>query len=186
MKDLKQLGFVGQAWTVEPDENTVRYTLTRSDLLAFQTRALLRNKGLIVVSCLCFLLVVILNVKHPADYHASKAFNLGVAVATAFVLSLVMVIIAYVFLVISVWTGKHQNVLLEQTVTLTPIGFEARSANGEGFLKWSAVYEFVSTRKLLIIFFNQTTARIIPKRCFPTPEAAAAFEQNIRSRLQQA
>ena len=163
--------------------SSIRYTLTRGDLLAFQTRALSHSRPLIVLASFCFVAVVLLNVWHPPVEHRSAGLNIAGAIITALVLSVLVGAIAYVFLVITVWTSNYGSVLSEQTVRITEEGLWTTSEAGEGTLKWTGIHRIVSTKRLLIIFVNGTSARIIPKRCFTTPQAAEDFEREMKGNI---
>lgn len=169
---------------MQPDEKTIYYTPTRADLLAFHTRALLRNRLLLGSACCAFLLVVITDTIHPSDPTIPFAVNLIAAILAGFFIVLVGGIVGFLFLIITVWTGKFKNVLTEQIAIITSDGLVGKSAAGESLLKWSGIHKVDSTKKLLIIYTNETTARIIPKRFFSTPHSASAYEQDIRSRMQ--
>lgn len=169
---------------MQPDEKTICYTPTRSDLLAFNTRAAFRNRILLGLAVCCFLVVVISDATHPATPPVPFAVNLIAAILAGILVLIIGGIAGYLTVVLTVWTGKFKNVLTEQTVTITSDGLAGKSVTGESLLKWSGIHKVASTKRLLIIYTNETTARIIPKRFFSTPESASAFEQDIRSRLQ--
>ncbi len=169
---------------MQPEGTSIRYTPTRADLLAFHTRAVLCNRVLLGLAACCFLFIVIVDILRPSAPDVPLAVNVIAAVIAGLIAVICGAIVGCLFLVVTVWTGKFKNVLTEQTVSITPEGLAGTSALGEGLLRWAGIHKVVSTKRLLIIYTNETTARIIPKRCFPTPEAASAFEQDLRSRLQ--
>ena len=166
------------------DEHSIRYTPTRGDVLAFQTRVGFCNRFVLGLGCFCFLAVVIADLTLPSAPAVSLAARLIVAMLAGIVVLLIGGIAGYLFVLVTVWKGQFKNVLTEQTATITPEGLHGSSAFGDGLLKWAGIHKVVSTEKLLIVYTNETTARIIPKRFFSTPDAALAFEQSIRARLQ--
>ena len=169
---------------MQPDEKSVRYTPTRRDVLAFQTRTGFCNRFVFGLACFCFLAVVITVLTLPLDPADLFAVKLITAIVTGIFALMAGGIAGYLFVAVTVWKGKFKNVLTEQTATITPEGLMGTSAFGDGVTKWAGIHKVVSTKKLLIVYTNETTARIIPKRFFSTPESAAAFERDIRARLQ--
>ena len=137
------------------------------------------------LTAVAFVVILIYGLKHPSQGTPalSQAENIVVAVLVAFIIWMIGMIGAFLFGFSIVMTGKFKNELVERTLVITPEGLSGKSALGEGIIKWNGIHKVVSTKKLLIIYTNETTASFVPKRFFSSPEAAAAFEQAIRSKM---
>jgi len=169
---------------MQSDERTITYTPSKKDLLVFNIRGLYRNRSLRVFMLFGFLFILIIEFTNPPKPAPPFLVNLIVSVLAAVAISILVVLVQLVFLFLSVRKSKFKNVLTEQTTTIAPDGLEAKSAMSEGLLKWAGIHKVDSTKTLLIIYTNETTARIIPKRFFSSPESALAFEQAIRAKMQ--
>ncbi|HWD91241.1 MAG TPA: YcxB family protein [Verrucomicrobiae bacterium] len=166
-----------------PEEKAVCFTPTRSDLLAFQFRVLIQNRLLICFAGIGFLVVMISEIAHPPNPPVPFAVRFAAGIIAGLAVVIVGAIGGFLFAAMTIWTGKFQNVLTRQTTVIKEEGLASSSANGEGLIRWAGIHKIQSTSKLLIIYTNETTARIIPKRFFSSRNAASAFEQEIRARI---
>lgn len=168
---------------MSPEEKSITYTPTRADILAFQLHAIIRNRLLIVLGCIVFFLVVLSFIGHQTTPPVSFLARFLAGIIGGLFAIFIAAIVGFLFAVVTVWTGKFKNVLAPQTTAIKEEGLTSSSAAGEGILRWIGIHKVHSTSKLLLIYTNETTARIIPKRFFSNPEAASTFEQEIRARM---
>ena len=70
--------------------------------------------------------------------------------------------------------------------TLSPVGFTTQTRYTQGKVDWRGVQRLDETKDFLLFDIDLMQAYIIPKRCFPSPEAAMAFYQQAQSYWQAA
>jgi len=169
---------------MQVEERTIRYELTRKDILAFQVRALSRHRLFVGMLVIFYLTIVWVDSRPVPGHEVPLAMRLIIGILAGLVALLSLGFIGAALLVLLVRSAKHKNVLGEHSLSLTDEGLLSKSATGEGLLKWCGIHKVVSTPKYLIIYLNESMAKLIPKRAFLTIEAAAAFEQEIRRRTQ--
>jgi hypothetical protein len=165
------------------EEKTVRIRLTRADLMSFHLRSALHNRLLMGMLGVGFVLMVMTNLKGPPNSSFGFGARLAISILSALLILVFVGVIVWAYVFMLIWTSKYQNLLRESELHITAEGLASKSEVGEGSVKWAGIHKVVSTRKRLFIYMNETTARIVPRRCFPTPEAASAFEQELRSKL---
>jgi Peptidase C13 family/YcxB-like protein len=71
------------------------------------------------------------------------------------------------------------------TFTLTPEGFEDYGNASFSRTRWSAVQAIQETAHHLFVFIDKTTAHIIPRRSFATPEDYEVFVHTLRAYVQR-
>lgn len=70
--------------------------------------------------------------------------------------------------------------------TLAPEGFTTQSRYTQGKVDWRGVLRLEESKDFLLIYIDLMQAYVIPKRCFATTEAAAAFYQQAQAYWQAA
>lgn len=74
------------------------------------------------------------------------------------------------------FTSKEQpGLFCEHTITLTNEALIEVTPVNEGKHLWSGLHSVIDTPQYIFIFVAANAAHIIPKRAFPSPEAADAF-----------
>jgi YcxB-like protein len=63
----------------------------------------------------------------------------------------------------------------QSTIELSRVGIRQSGEYGEGTFHWTALYRVVGTPEQIALYLHRHMAIIIPRRAFPTPEAADAF-----------
>jgi uncharacterized integral membrane protein len=174
--------------TMAMDEKVVRYTLTHKDVFAFNLRALVRNRVVLIMTALMMVALMYISFNTvPKD--GQTEYPLAVRIVVALVMGVVVLAvmsgIQLLTLALTIWTKKFKGVLGEHELTLSDAGMLTRSADGETLRKWTGLMKVASTRNYLYLYVNETMAQIVPKRYFSTVREADAFEQYIRSRMQR-
>lgn len=170
-------------------EISVRYTLTKADLMASARRSIRRNPVLIGLVCIGFVYVCVSSFNFASSDRTHPMSTAGCAIV-ALVSALAVVGIGVcggaIAMLLMFYTRKHNRALEERTVAITEGGLAVKSESFEGAHKWTHIRRIVSTRKRLIIYWDSAAGFIIPKRCFNSPAEAEEFEQEIRRRWQSA
>jgi hypothetical protein len=69
----------------------------------------------------------------------------------------------------------RNGVLGEHTITLTPEALHERTAVNDSKASWRGIYRIDATPTHLFIFTQPNAAHVIPRRAFPTTNAAEHF-----------
>ncbi len=75
----------------------------------------------------------------------------------------------------------RNGVLGEHTVALAPEALHERTAVNDSKASWSGIFRIDATRTHLFIFTQPNAAHVIPRRAFPTAEAAEQFLSTARA-----
>lgn len=65
------------------------------------------------------------------------------------------------------------------------LGFLCRSERGETINFWNVITRFAETEQDFHVMLAARIGHVLPKRCFPTLEAAAIFTNQIRVHLEK-
>ena len=75
----------------------------------------------------------------------------------------------------------RNGVLGEHTITLSPEALFERTTVNDSKTKWSGIFRIDATPKHIFIFTQPNAAHVIPRRAFPTAEAAEQFFSTARA-----
>jgi hypothetical protein len=167
------------------EPKTVRYSITHKDLLAFSLRAIVRNRLIqgTIILLVAYVAYVGLFIQVPGNQpQPSMAVRVVATIVMEFAAIFAMVAFLLSFLFLMLWTKRFKGVIGEHELTLTDTGIISKSPLSETTRKWNALFRIVSTRNQLLLYVNETSAMIVPKRCFASATEATDFEQTIRDR----
>lgn len=155
---------------------TITYMLTRRDLLANQTAALVHNRVVQVFAILGMVLVAGLVIMARPD-----SVLLTLAVVSAVVAAWIGVLLFAIGLTVmaTVFLLKHRGVLGEHVLEITERGLLEKTDYGETLAKWHSIYRIRSTRWFLYIYLNELQFHPVPKRYF-SKEQIIGFESELR------
>jgi hypothetical protein len=167
------------------ESKTVRYSITHKDLFAFSLRAIARNRLIqgTIILLVAYVAYVGLFIRVPGNQpQPSTAVRIVATIVMEFAAVFAIVAFLLSFLFLMLWTKRFKGVIGEHELTLTDAGMISKSAISETTRKWNALFRIASTRNHLLLYVNETSAMIVPKRYFASPTEAAGFEQTIRER----
>jgi hypothetical protein len=107
--------------------------------------------------------------------------------------ALVPILIFVGVLVFLLWKAKQPSnyqkyapsIFLPNTYTVHEEGLFCQNERGETLNYWKVVFRFVETPDHFFIMLAERNGHILPKRCFPTSEAAALFANQVRLNLEK-
>lgn len=170
------------------EEMTVRYTLTRKDLFAFNLRAVVRNRIMLIMLVVFGLWFAHMGFTTPPP-EGHPPYSTGARIFATIMMCLLSIFlwcfITIGFLALSIWTGKYKNLLCEHELRLAEDGMFSRTAIAETRRKWNGLWKVRSTNNYLTLYVTETSALIVPKRSFVSHAEAQAFEQFIRERMKK-
>lgn len=170
---------------MEAAAQSIRFTLTKGDLFRMQLRAVLRNR-IVWVFYVVFLCIVVNGlVSAPSVQERPVAFQVFFACFGAAFFTVPFCLLQLLVIANAVYWKKHQGVVGEHTIKLTPEGLEESTLLNSGVHKWAGIHRVESNPRYLLIYVNESMAHIIPKRAFPSVAETERFEQRIRQAMAQ-
>jgi hypothetical protein len=168
---------------METSAPSVRFTIKKGDLFRLQLRAVLSNRiiwGLYLIS-LCIFVNGLLSA--PGFQERSVVFRVFFGFFGAVLFTVPFCLLQLLVVANAVFWKKHQGLIGEHTITLTPEGLEESTSFNSGLHRWTGILRVVSTRLYLLIYINEYMVHTIPKRAFSSVTDAENFEQCIRQAM---
>ena len=170
---------------MEATASSISFTITKGDLFRLQLRALLRSR-VIWGMYLVFLAVVVNGLlSAPSVKERSVAYQVFFACFGAALFTIPFCFLQLLVLANAVLGKKHQGLVGEHTLRLTPEGLEESTAFNTGVHKWAGIHRVDSTTRYLFIYINESMAHIVPKQAFSCVAEAELFEQQVRQLMLQ-
>lgn len=85
----------------------------------------------------------------------------------------------------SFWERHTPGALVANTYEVREAGLHCESERGEVLNRWMAVERLVETDEYLYVMLAERQGHVLPKRCFPSLEAAASFASQVRLHLEK-
>jgi hypothetical protein len=104
------------------------------------------------------------------------------------------VLIMVVSIVILYWLRMRRRTTFENyspgifspnTYTALDEGLYCQNDRGETLHYWKIVLRLIETEEYILIMIARRNGHVLPKRCFPTREAAAVFLNQVRMQLEK-
>lgn len=170
---------------METDAPSIRFTLTKGDLFWLQLRVVIRNR--VVLGLYVFILFIGLNglMSAPSVQERSIAYQIVFGGFVVVLISIPFWLLQLLVIANAVVWKKHQGVVCEHLIKLTPEGLEESTAFNSGLHKWAGIHRVESRGGYLAIYINETAAHWIPKRAFSCAAEVHRFEQHIRQAMAQ-
>ena len=163
--------------------SSIRYALTRGDILRWQFYVLLRNRIVLGFGLLLNLLLVWQSWQTPELATHSLGFKVFYAGFMTVIFFGVMLGLTMAMLVVMVWSRKHRGFLGEHEMEIRPEGLVERIDVNETLHRWSGFHKVVQTARYLYIYVTDNNVHIVPRRCFPAERELHAFVEELRRHL---
>lgn len=176
------------------DPATVTVQLTPLDIKAFskftQGRYSWRGTALILLAGVLFSFSFELRGDHDRSGEPSAG---GSGFLDAMLPAAVPILIFVGVLVFLLWKSRQPSnyrkyapgIFLPNTYTVHEEGLFCQNERGETLNYWKVVLRFVETPNHFFIMLAERNGHILPKRCFPSLEAAALFANQVRLYLEK-
>ena len=161
----------GSAFVVRPHlcAMTITYRIGFRDRLAFAAYHLTRNPLILLMSAAMFFMVTFLKVvpvMRESSVNTPPLVRVFVFVFIESLLVASILVFWTVMTVITMISRKNKPLYCERTLTIGDAGFITESEYGRSEIKWSLVQKLVRTRNHIIMYLNQQSAIMIPRRSF--------------------
>jgi hypothetical protein len=164
---------------------TIRYNITRLDLLRFQLRSILNNKFLIGF----WILAIGWNCY--AEWHRGGmiehdlAYKITYCVVSFVFYFLIMLGITLLVVGPMIYFRKNLGLLGEHRLSLTDEGLIESTIHDESLSRWSAYHKTVSTRSYLLLYVKEGRAHIISRKRPLLEGNLAEFEEALRQKTRK-
>ncbi|HVM60713.1 MAG TPA: YcxB family protein [Verrucomicrobiae bacterium] len=169
-----------------PVISSVKYTLTRWDLLQFRMWYITHNRPLVILMLMASAIPPLIALG-PLNVvqHSSLVTTVALLIMTGIMLG-IMIVIQLAFHWLLLLLNKNRGVLGNHEVELREDGLLGKSPTSESFYRWSGFRKVQASSRYLIIFVTDGIVYCIPLRYFPSPEEARRFQEEIRRRMGRA
>ena len=158
---------------------TVRYSLTRGDLLLWNIYGLFRQRLLMGFLLIMGIFMASQNLKEPEIAASSLAYKITFVVVFE-VLCLVAIFVLFVLVTgLTILLRRNRGVLGEHILVVTPDGLLERTDVNESLFRWAGFHKIGATRGYLYLYVTDVQVHVVPKRSFASPTAMRAFQDEI-------
>ncbi len=159
---------------------TIRYSLTRRDLLRWHFYVLIRNRVLLVFGLATSLFLVWNGLRAPDMADKPIAFKIFFALLLTAALFCVVGFVTMLMMVCMVMARKYRGLLGTHELEIRDEGLLERTDVNESLHRWSGFHKLIETRRHLYIYVTDTMAHIVPRRSFASEQAEWAFRDELR------
>lgn len=172
---LPPVGYAGQS-------KTVKYSLTRADLLRWQLYLLCRNRVITILIVVLSLGLAWNDCRQPAF----AAYSLGAKILYAIFLMGFMFCFVGGMTMLAMWitvmSKKYGGLLGEHELEIRDDGLVERTTINESVHRWAGFHKIVVRRRYLYIYVTDNNVHIVPRRFFASPQAEREFWAEIEKR----
>ncbi len=162
---------------------TIRYTVTKRDLVQAQMRSLLHQPVLLLIAGVAGFIFVSSVVGLPQISQGTFAGKLIAGLLAAAVVVVLLVVFGLIITLLLVFSQRNRGVLGEHTLTITESGLRESTRFNESRHRWDGIHRMVRTRSLLLIYVTDTLFHVV-SRSRPLLEGdLAAFEASLQKQL---
>jgi hypothetical protein len=179
----------GRGWSVTipmaipvqsvPQGMSVRYRITRYDILRIQLRHHFRNRLLIVAGIAFLAYIAFREFNHIEVADRSLAFKCFFAASLAVFWGGIFALVSVATLALGVLFLKSRGLFCEHIVEIKEAGLIERTDVNDSLHLWAGLTKVVSTGAYLYIYFGSTAVHAIPKKAFGSAYHARAFQDEI-------
>lgn len=167
--------------TPPPLPTSIRYTLTRSDLISLRMGSIWRNRFVRFFYPIFFLVVFGLNVNTDEARGDSPGKRITIAALAAGIPCVVGLAFTIGVALYGAYR-KHPGVLCEHEIQLTDYGLIERTEVNQTVHRWPGIGRIRRTAEFLLIYTGDSQFLAIPNIAFPSMQALDSFESELRQK----
>jgi hypothetical protein len=167
--------------TPPPLPTSIRYTLTRHDLISLRMGSIWRNRFVRVFYPAFFVIVFLINFNAAdarQDPPATRITTAALAAGLPCVVGLVFTIGVALFGAYR----KNPGVLCEHEIQLTDYGLIERTDVNQTVHRWQGISRIRRTSEYLLIYTSESQFLAIPTSAFSSGQALDSFESELRQK----
>lgn len=162
-----------------PNRTTVRYSITRWDILRWQFYLLIRNRVLIVFGLIVSVGLVWQALGTPEMAGSSTGFKIFYAVFFTGMMFCFVGVVTMVVMFCTVMFKKFRGFLGDHEIEIRDDGLVERTDVNESVHRWAGFHKIVTTGRYLYIYVTDNNVHIVPRRFFTSEQAQRAFQDEI-------
>ncbi len=161
---------------------TVRFSLSRWDIVLCRLWVMAHNGKLMAVMLLMCAGVPILNYQRPENVRYPLLYCVLYFVITFALMACLMVVVQVLFHTFWVFVNKNRGVIGEHTLEIRDDGLLERTAVNESLNRWAGFHKIQASRRYLFIFATDNLVHYVPFRSFGSSQAAREFRDELQRR----
>jgi hypothetical protein len=154
---------------------TIRYSLTRGDILRWQFYILIRNRVIMAFGLVVSLVTVWNDLRTPELAANSIGFKIFYAVFLTITMFCFVVLATMLMLVCMVMFKKYRGLLGDHELEIRDEGLIERTDVNESVHRWSGFHKIVRTGRYLYIYVTDNNVHIVPRCFFASEQEERAF-----------
>lgn len=166
-----------------PGRTTLRYSITRWDILRWQLHVLVRNRALLVFWLVISLGLVWNDLRTAEMAVRPTGFKIFYAIFLPLAMLCVMALVTTTAMGCMVAFKKFSGLLGEHELEIRDDGLVERTDVNESVHRWAGFHKIVSTGRYLYIYVTDHNVHVVPLRCFESEQAQKAFQDAIQRRI---
>jgi hypothetical protein len=171
--------------TPPPLPTTIRYTLTRNDLISLRMGSLWRNRSIRIFYPIFFVVVFLINFYGGDAVGVPAAGRLTTAAVAAGIPCAIGLGVTIIIALAGAYR-KNTGVLGEHEIQLTDWGLIERTDVNQSVHRWPGVGRIVRTADFLIIHVGDAQYLAVPTTAFASVSALDAFEAELHEKHNRA
>jgi hypothetical protein len=166
-----------------PKGISVKYTLTRGDILRFQFYLLVRNRVLIAFLGIMHVFSLWMNLRSPEVAAQSTGFKIFYSV----IFTCGMIVFVGVFTMLAIGTmvmvKKYRGFLGEHELEIREDGLMERTDVNESLNRWAGFHKIVRTTRYLYIYVTDNSYHIVPLKYFGSEAEERTFRDEMEKHV---
>ncbi|HEY6228357.1 MAG TPA: YcxB family protein [Verrucomicrobiae bacterium] len=167
--------------TPPPLPTSIRYTLTRSDLISLRMGSIWRNRFVRYFYPIFFVVIFALNFNNEEVRNDPRARRITVATLEAGVPCVIGLAFTIGVAIFGAYR-KNPGVLCEHEIQLTDYGLIERTDVNQTVHRWPGIGRIRRTAEFLLIYTGESQFLAIPNTAFPSVQALDSFEAELRQK----
>jgi hypothetical protein len=165
---------------------SIRYSLTRGDILRWQFYQLIRNRLLMALYLGASLLLVWRDLRAPELAEHSLGFKLFYGVFFTGLYFTFYHLLTMLLLACIMMFKKYRGFLGEHELEIRDEGLVERTDVNETLNRWAGFHQLVSTSRYLYIYVTDQNVHVVPRHCFGSAQAEQVFRAELERHIKAA
>jgi hypothetical protein len=162
---------------------SVKYSLTRGDILRWHLRILIRNRVLIALGLIVSLFIVWKDLHDPALASQSTGFKILYAVFYTVAIFGFVGGATMLMMLLMVMGKKYRGLIGSHELQIHDDGLVERSDFNESLHRWTGFHKVISTKRYLYIYVTDNIVHIVPRRFFSSEQEERTFRDELERRM---
>jgi hypothetical protein len=162
---------------------TIRYSITRWDILRWQLYVLLRNRVLIAFGLVVTLGLVWNDLRGAEMAARSLGFKVSYAILFTATMFFGVGLATMALMACMVMFKKFRGFLGDHELEIRDDGLVERTDVNESVHRWAGFHKIVTTGRYLYIYVTDNNVHIVPRRYFASEQEQRAFQEEIRKHI---